>query len=138
MVIIKLLQRLIIRISVCPIPVRESRLVPLGRSKRILLWRTVPCPLVPVSMTMSAVVLGRRCRPVASREKVRHAAARPLHGRHCLGVEASGLTDVGNALEMSDGSSKFLLGPQSTCLQVGRRQIAELHQVHLPQNTRRH
>ena len=88
-----------------PIPVRESLLVPPGRSKRILLWRTVAGPLVPVSMTMSAVVLRRRCRPVAGREKVRHAAARPLHGGHCLGVEAPGLADVGHALEMSDGSS---------------------------------
>jgi len=68
---------------------------------------------------------------VPGHEKVRHAAARPLHCGHGVGVKAARLTDVGDSLEMSDCSSKFLLRSQCTRLHVGRRQVAELHQVHL-------
>jgi len=95
----------------------------------------MPCPLVSVTVTMCVVVVCGRRRPVPGRQEVSHAAARPLHRRHRLGVKAARLTDVGDALEMSDCSSEFFLRPQRTCLHVGGWQIAELHQVHLPDKT---
>jgi len=87
---------------------------------------------------MRAVAVGGRRRPVPDREQVRHAAARPLHRGDGLGVEAARLSNVGKSLEMSDRSAQFLLRSQRSRLQVGRRQVAELHQIHLTQTTRHH
>ena len=116
--------------------------MPLGRSEGVLLRRTVCRRVValvgrpvPVPVTMPPVVVGGRCSPMTGGQQVRHAAARPLHRRHRLGVEAARLPDVGHPLEVSDGSPEFRLRPQRSRLQVRRRQVAELHQVHLPETT---
>jgi len=119
------------------LPVRETCLVPLGRTKRILLCRTVVVVRRPaVPMTMCAVMVDGRRDPVSGREEVCHAAARPLHRGDGLGVQAARLVNVGDSLEMSDRSAQFFLRPQRSCLQVGCWQVSELHQVHLPQKTR--
>ena len=112
------------------IPVRESGLVPLGRSKRVLLRRAVLPGPVPVPMTPR--VVAARGRPVSGGQQVGHAAPRSLHRRHGVGVQPARLADVGDALEMSDGPAQLGGRSQRTCLHVGRRQVAELHQVHLP------
>ena len=90
--------------TVDPIPVRESCVMPLGGAERILLCRAVRCRVVPVSMSMWVALMGGRCRPVSVSEEVCHAAARPLHRGDGVGVEASRLADVGDALEVSNGS----------------------------------
>jgi len=83
------------------------------------------------------VVVSVRHRPVSDGQQVGHAAARPLHRRHRLGVEAARLADVGDALEVSDGSAQLRLRSQRTCLEVGRRQVAELHQIRLQRSRTR-